>query len=302
MNTLLQRFELNKRNCCLFVMIIGGLCAAAAQAQTPSLSAPPPLPSLSGLPSLTPATPNAPSASATATPSPPALPPIPMANSLRSPNSPVIATEKPADAPLTPLADLPASIPGPEGDNVAQTAPTTPAPITPPANPTVGEGDTALASPTAMPNLATPLPPVADTPIAPPTASIAPPTPTLALPPVKVADTKPKVKTWETKLAPTVFPPKMDFNYRRQVLPPTISATRYDRNNQHLPLAVTREDYAGLLFLSVRNNDVESARTILNAGNYLNAVNTAGETPLIVANRVGAKNVAALLVARGARL
>jgi hypothetical protein len=121
------------------------------------------------------------------------------------------------------------------------------------------------------------------------------------LPEIKVTDDAPKGKTWETKLTTTITPPKTKFNFKRAILPEAIYRTDYSRDNSHLPRRMTRDDYANLLFSSVMRNDVEATRALLNAGTGLDVTTDAGETPLAVAKRTGAMDVAALLSARGAR-
>jgi hypothetical protein len=110
-----------------------------------------------------------------------------------------------------------------------------------------------------------------------------------------------KTKSWETVLAPSIIPVETSFNYRRQLLPSTIYRTEYEEQNLHLPKAVSRQDYEGLLFTSVINNDVETARALLNAGTNINAVNGNGETPLAAAHQAGAVAAERLLMARGGR-
>ncbi len=111
----------------------------------------------------------------------------------------------------------------------------------------------------------------------------------------------PKGKTWETRLEPSITPPKTNFNFKRVVLPEVIYRSDYSRDNNHLPRRMTRDDYADLLFGSVARNDVEATRALLNAGTGVDVTTESGETPLALANRAGAVDVAALLVARGAR-
>lgn len=129
--------------------------------------------------------------------------------------------------------------------------------------------------------------------------------PTISLPEIQVdqetAKPKPKVVTWQTRLAPSIIPPKTNFNYKRAVLPDVIYRDAYTYDNQHLPKRITRTDYENLLFASVAKNDIEATRALLNAGTGLQATNAYGETPLAAAKRAGAVDVAALLVARGAR-
>lgn len=118
---------------------------------------------------------------------------------------------------------------------------------------------------------------------------------------IKVVREEEPPKSWQTKLIPQVIPPKTKFNYKRQILPPRINRMEYSKLNRHLPRRMTRDDYAALLFTNVAKNDLEGTRALLNAGTSLYAINGYGETPLQFARRVGASNVAALLVARGAQ-
>ena len=107
---------------------------------------------------------------------------------------------------------------------------------------------------------------------------------------------KPEVKSWQTVLAPAIIPPKTNFNYKRQILPSTISQPSYNHDNEHLPPSVTREDYARLLANRAAANDVVATRALLNAG----ADNK--EMALAAAQTAGAQDTARLLMARGARL
>ncbi len=124
--------------------------------------------------------------------------------------------------------------------------------------------------------------------------------PELDAPLVKVVREKVPPKTWETTLAPAIIPTKTNFNYKRALLPNAIYRTDYNKNNRHLPRRVTRDDYARLLFSSVTKNDLTTTRALLNAGVSLKATNMNGETPLQLARRMGAEQVAQLLIARGA--
>jgi hypothetical protein len=122
----------------------------------------------------------------------------------------------------------------------------------------------------------------------------------MEMPTIKVVQEEEPPKSWQTKLIPQVIPPKTKFNYKRQILPPRINRVEYSKINRHLPRRITRDDYAALLFTSVAKNDLDGTRALINAGTSLNATNSYGETPLQFARRIGASNVAALLVARGA--
>lgn len=114
------------------------------------------------------------------------------------------------------------------------------------------------------------------------------------------AQAEPKKKTWQTKLAPQVIPPKTDFNYKRHLLPMQISRTQYTKENAHLPRRVMRSDYEALLFSNINKGDLNAMRALLNAGTSINATNEYGETPLEFARRIGAEPAAKLLLARGA--
>lgn len=108
------------------------------------------------------------------------------------------------------------------------------------------------------------------------------------------------IRTWETRLAPSIIPTKTRFNYRRQVLPDAIYRTHYSRENAHLPTSVSREYYVQLLFNRVAANDVNATRALLNRGIAVNITDTSGMTALDVARRYGASDTARLLRARGA--
>ncbi|MFZ4541486.1 MAG: hypothetical protein ACOYNL_06705 [Rickettsiales bacterium] len=117
----------------------------------------------------------------------------------------------------------------------------------------------------------------------------------IQLPEIRVE--RERTKSWMTKLAATQKE-RPNFNYKRQILPDAIYRTQYDRQNSHLPRRVEREDYANLLFRSVSRNDVEAARSLLNAGVSPYVTSADGETPLAYAERIGANEVAQLLRAR----
>ena len=116
----------------------------------------------------------------------------------------------------------------------------------------------------------------------------------------KVADDKTK-KSWEVTLESPAASEEIHFNYRRVLLPNAIYRTAYDNENEHLPLAVTRQDYEGLLFVSVMKNDVDATRALLNAGTDIRAVNGQGQSLLAAAHGAGANATERLLLARGAR-
>lgn len=217
-----------------------------------------------------------------------ALAPLP-ANSAATP-TPASPTKNGAAPPLplpSPLADLPPPLPESSDPASARTA-------LPPLNNAPAPG-TAEAPPPPPPDLNVPVPLLPTV-----TASKNAPNAT-ALPEVNVTSEKPKRKSWETVLAPTVIPTRTRFNYRRVVQPATIYRAQYSADNSHLPPAVSREQYVALLFQRVAANDVEATRALLNAGIRVDETDGSGQTPLAIARQSGARDTAALLLARGAR-
>lgn len=294
---------------------MGGLGAVSAIAQAPSFSTLPAPPIPPG--------PGSPSALGVSPPSAPPIvsPPQLDIDVLKAPSNPALSdlsqapgmesTAKPANGTVAPatgdaLSDLPKPVevakpappPNPESGDMAGVQP-------------VGSSPSGMitSGPPPLPGVTLP----GNNPNSPPPLTLAPP-PVAGLPPIATATTlpevdlgeelpqaKPKVKTWNTTLAPSIIPPKTNFNYKRVVLPDSIYRDSYDRGNAHLPTRLTREEYQHLLFLRVAANDVNAARALLNTGISPNATDPAGETLLSVARRYGAPDTARLLMARGAQ-
>lgn len=289
----------------LVTLIVGGLCAQAL-AQSPTSSPPPilALEPLPGLPALGGSPPPAlPAVNLPATPASPTLAALPTVPQAPAANSPSPTLEK--------LPEL-SVVKTPAAPQAAEPVVAEPTPPSPEATETVAaekaSGTEAVANtdsvgqllPQGLPEL--PLPSLNN---AGQEGIAGAALPAIALPEIQVDQAieapKPKIKTWATKLAPSIIQPKTSFNYKRALLPELVYTTQYSRDNQHLPSRVTRDDYERLLFASIAKNDVEATRALLNAGTGLAATNEAGETPLAAAKRAGAEDVAALLVARGAR-
>lgn len=275
----------------------------------PAQIQPPALPALPGLPAVPQpaAAPQAPLG---------ALPDLPLPNT-QADLAAAAATGKPVTIPAmpqptAPLADLP--LPAPESSDVLKPAPMsevanvqpaapaveTPPSVTPVIPPLPGLDATTTAANGApeLPALNLPTPPMDDVTNAMPLVPL--PTKPTALPEVTVTKETER-KTWETTLAPAITPKETKFNYKRQLLPGTIYSRQYADYNEHLPRLVTRQDYEAQLFLSARENDVETVRALLNAGTNINATNASGDTVLTVASNAGARGAARLLIARGAR-
>ena len=261
---------------------------AFAQSTPPSL---PSLPALPGVPQ--------PAASPPAI-SMPALPSVPQTLTPASPSAAV--------APLPGTANAGTATKG------SETPPTT-TDLPDYATPPEPADTTALPTPTPVAGGLPPLgglPPISgiEIPGAPPAASTAlVPSPSelfgdgnaLTIPEIRVVREKAPLKTWQTKLAPAIIPPKTNFIYKRELLPEAIYRSAYGKENRHLPARATREQYEWLMFTSIAKNDVETTRSLLNAGTSLKAINMYGETPLMFAERTGARDVAALIQARGGR-
>ncbi|MBN8543587.1 MAG: ankyrin repeat domain-containing protein [Alphaproteobacteria bacterium] len=122
-----------------------------------------------------------------------------------------------------------------------------------------------------------------------------------AIPEIKAAAKKPKRPTWEDVLKPSYKPKETTFNYRRQVLPPTIYRDSYTNANRHLHVARSGQAYDNIFLLAVARNDVNAVRAMLaNGRRDVNLTNAEGDSALIVALRHGALQTARLLLARGA--
>lgn len=283
-----QYFEFTLKQLRLVTILWWGLCLPV-QAQTPSFS-PPSLPPLPGVPSVNaPAAPsvNVPTVPSAANPTQPKLAALPsvdmpsLSDNAAAVAKPAIAT--PPAPTATSLADLPP--PAPESSERVTSALTALAP--PPI---------ALVADPAVPALLPP--PGSGTPKINEVKAVGKP----VLPPLNFGSNegdekpkKPQPKSWQTVLAPAIIPPKTNFNYKRQILPSTISRASYGPDNQHLPPAVMREDYARLLANRAAANDLVATRALLNAG----ADNK--DMALAAAQSAGAQDTARLLVARGAR-
>jgi hypothetical protein len=285
MRTLFQAIEFDLKRIRLVTILLWGLCLPV-HAQTPSFSAP-------SLPSL----PSVPQAPAAKSPTSLALPMVEAPASPGDVKKTAVAPVAPPAAP-NPLADLPPPLP--ESSERITSAPTT---ATPPPL-VLSESAPMAPPPTEVGALPLPLPPVADASndasrTARHDKSVGKP----VLPPPldfgsnedKKKPEKPELKSWQTVLAPSVIPPQTNFNYRRQMLPSTISRASYSPDNDHLPPAVMREDYARLLANRAAANDVVATRALLNAG----ADNR--NMALAAAQSTGARDTAQLLLARGAR-
>ena len=91
-----------------------------------------------------------------------------------------------------------------------------------------------------------------------------------------------------------------NYNYQRQILPPSIYKQAYSGHNRHLPKAMSVQEYDRHLFGAVAANNVNGTRAFLERGKSVNMMNGNGETLLMTAVRYGALDTMRLLLARGA--
>jgi hypothetical protein len=144
------------------------------------------------------------------------------------------------------------------------------------------------AAPPPFPSLALPVPPTG--------ARLQ----ATAIPEIKV-EAKRTSPTWKDVLKPSYAPVDTKFNFRRQLLPPTIYREAYSGANRHLPTARTMPQYDHYFILAAARNDVNAVRAMLaNGRRNVNLTNAEGDSVLIVALRHGAFATARLLIARGA--
>jgi hypothetical protein len=190
------------------------------------------------------------------------------------------------------------------------------APTSPPANVIAKRPARALTADTNLaPAQALPSMPALPSPIQASRRSNAPPPltlPTIAPPPL--AATNPSVasplsggllpnvrvsKSWEVALAPSIKPKTTKFDYRHagNTLP-------YDMyrgpGNSHLPPRMNDTRVQAEYFYVIAQNNINATRAFIDAGQSIEAPNTQGDTPLIVALQFGALDVARLLVVHGA--
>ncbi len=82
------------------------------------------------------------------------------------------------------------------------------------------------------------------------------------------------------------------YDYKTVTLSPNISKKNYSENNRHLPKVFYQSEYTELLFESVRSNDIQGIKSLIDKGANINAQEiSSGYTPLMYAvkyNRIKA--------------
>ncbi|HEU5048013.1 MAG TPA: ankyrin repeat domain-containing protein [Rickettsiales bacterium] len=84
-------------------------------------------------------------------------------------------------------------------------------------------------------------------------------------------------------------------------LPSTIYNKSYDKQNRHLPMAYSEQDYDTMVYTTILNDDINGLRSLLNTkGRDIDMINAQGDTPLIAAVKNDSPNAVRLLVKRNA--
>ncbi|MFO1243132.1 MAG: ankyrin repeat domain-containing protein [Rickettsiales bacterium] len=94
-------------------------------------------------------------------------------------------------------------------------------------------------------------------------------------------------------------PPMPAYNYKSQILPPSIYKKQYSSDNRHLPRAVYTEDLADKMAIVIARGDVEDAKALHKFGVSLTALLPSGDTPLTLATRYQKPYVMQWLLSQG---
>lgn len=197
--------------------------------------------------------------------------------------SPTVPPIPPLVAPPPTVPTLPGTVPSPSpqgsssGGVVQPQAPQMPSIPSPPGLPTLGSSSSSsggLSSP--------PPPPVV-------------PLPTKEKEVEKISLKKevvPKKDFWKKK----------NKNHKTQVMSEKVYRKEYNKENNHLPKAVYKEDLNAVTFMAAHKGDLHALRALLDGGVSTEIRDANGNTPLIAAIEGGQTHAASVLVLRGARL
>lgn len=98
---------------------------------------------------------------------------------------------------------------------------------------------------------------------------------------------------------PEVFP-RPTYDYRQNILPPSINKKRYGQDNEHLPKAFYQSEYSRLLFAAVKSDDVASIKALLIRGGNINFRDpNSGYTPTMYAVKVNRMKALRYLITKG---
>ncbi len=93
------------------------------------------------------------------------------------------------------------------------------------------------------------------------------------------------------------------YDYRQNILPPSISKKKYSEDNNHLPKTFYRSEYSNLLFAAVKSDDISSIKALLIRGGDINFRDPqSGYTPLMYAVRVNRIKSLRYLITKGANI
>ena len=114
--------------------------------------------------------------------------------------------------------------------------------------------------------------------------------------PLLNSDTPDKPKKSKIKAAP-----KPEYNFKSQILPPSIYKKAYSTANRHLPKAVSKEELAMKLEGVIAHGDLSDTKALVSYGFPVNTFLPTGETPLILATRYHQPLIMQWLLGQGAR-
>lgn len=113
-----------------------------------------------------------------------------------------------------------------------------------------------------------------------------------ALPPLPVED-EPKKKVVRRA------PPKPAYNYKSQILPPSIYKKEYSTLNRHLPKAVAKEDLLAKMTIVIARGDLNAVKALRDFGVPIQGVLPSGDTALTLATRYQQPRVMQWLLSQG---
>lgn len=95
-------------------------------------------------------------------------------------------------------------------------------------------------------------------------------------------------------------PPKPAYNFKSQILPPSIYKKQYSSQNRHLPKAVSKEDLSAKMAIVIARGDLSDAKALRDFGVPITALLPSGDTPLILATRYQQPRIMQWLLSQGA--
>lgn len=94
-------------------------------------------------------------------------------------------------------------------------------------------------------------------------------------------------------------PPKPAYNFKSQVLPPSIYKKQYSSENRHLPKAVAKEDLVAKMAIVIARGDLTAVKALRDFGVPIQGVLPSGDTVLTLATRYQQPRVMQWLLSQG---